>query len=136
MILKDVELVQVDNEYFLLSDESVNSLWCFSINGTLVIGYFDDFLGKDIDWVKNVIALPEMIGFCVEGANDDGTFTMRYVNDDHVKKIIENDNKCKIEVETLNTENIIDFNPSLHNSFSPVLLDNTFVIIHIDEIQM
>jgi hypothetical protein len=132
MILKDVYFVTVDNEYYLLSDESVNPLWCFSVNEELVIGEFNDLIGEEIDWVKNVVALPFMIGYFSE-KDDNDTFKMIPLNNEYLEKILKNGNKCKIEVEVINTENIIDFNPSIHNSFTPVLLNNK-VIMHIDEI--
>jgi hypothetical protein len=132
MILKDVYFVTIDGEYYLLSDVTTNPLWCFSINGKLIIGEYDDFIGDQIDWVKNVVVLPQMIGYFSE-KNDDDTFKMIPLNNEYLEKILKNGNKCKIEVEVINTENIIDFDPAIHNSFTPVLLDNK-VIMHIDEI--
>jgi hypothetical protein len=132
MILKDVYFVTIDGEYYLLSDVTTNPLWCFSINGKLIIGEYDDFIGDQIDWVKNVVVLPQMIGYFSE-KNDDDTFKMIPLNNEYLEKILKNGNKCKIEVEVINTENIIDFDPAIHNAFTPVLLDNK-VIMHIDEI--
>jgi len=132
MILKDVYFVTIDGEYYLLSDVTTNPLWCFSINGKLIIGEYDDFIGDQIDWVKNVVVLPQMIGYFSE-KNDDDTFKMIPLNNEYLEKILKNGNKCKIEVEVINTENIIDFDPAIHNSFTPVLLNNK-VIMHIDEI--
>jgi hypothetical protein len=132
MILKDVYFVTIDGEYYLLSDVTTNPLWCFSINGKLIIGEYDDFIGDQIDWVKNVVVLPQMIGYFSE-KNDGDTFKMIPLNNEYLEKILKNGNKCKIEVEVINTENIIDFDPAIHNSFTPVLLDNK-VIMHIDEI--
>jgi hypothetical protein len=132
MILKDVYFVTIDGEYYLLSDVTTNPLWCFSINGKLIIGEYDDFIGDQIDWVKNVVVLPQMIGYFSE-KNDGDTFKMIPLNNEYLEKILKNGNKCKIEVEVINTENIIDFDPAIHNYFTPVLLDNK-VIMHIDEI--
>lgn len=130
MELRDVILIKDSmGDYYLLSDNTVNPMWAFSINGKITIGEFNDLMGDQIDWVKNVIATPNMIGYFSEEENN-GVFNLTQLNDDHIQQIMDNDSKCKIEVMSLNVENIEDFDPKIHNSFSPILLNNK-VIIHI-----
>jgi len=125
---KEVELVIIGGQKFLLANDTINDLWVFNVNNKLSIGYFDDLLGSDIKWVKNVFIEDNMIGFVNEDSNND-VFRITPLNQNHIDKILSNDGICRIEVMERNND-LLDFNPSIHNKCEPVLLDGK-VIIHI-----
>lgn len=128
--LKEVELVIINDQKFLLATDTINDLWVFSINDKLSVGYFDDMLGSDIKWVKNIFIEDNLIGVVNEdfiGEND--VFRIVPLNQNHIDKILSNGGLCRIEIEERNND-LLDFNPSIHNRYEPVLLDGK-VIIHI-----
>jgi hypothetical protein len=126
--LKEVELVIVNGEKFLLADDTINDLWVFNIDGKLTIGHFDDMLSSDIKWVKNIFIEDNMIGVVNEDFENDA-FRIVPLNQDHIDKILSNGGVCRIEIEERNND-LLDFNPSIHNKYEPVLLEGK-VIIHI-----
>jgi hypothetical protein len=126
--LKEVELVIVNGEKFLLADDTINDLWVFNIDDKLTIGHFDDMLSSDIKWVKNIFIEDNMIGFVNENYEND-IFRIVPLKQNHVDKIISNGGACRIEVEERNND-LLDFNPSIHNKYEPVLLEGK-VILHI-----
>jgi hypothetical protein len=128
--LKEVELVIIGGEKFLLATDTINDLWVFNVNDKLSIGYFDDMLGSDIKWVKNVFIENDLIGVVNEDyISETDVFRITPLNQNHIDKIISNGGLCRIEVEERNID-LLDFNPSIHNRYEPVLLDGK-VIMHI-----
>jgi hypothetical protein len=126
--LKEVELVIVNGEKFLLSDDTINDLWVFNIHDKLTVAHFDDMLSPDIKWVKNIFIEDNMIGVVNEDFENDA-FRIVPINQDHIDKILSNGGVCRIEIEERNND-LLDFNPSIHNKYEPVLLEGK-VIIHI-----
>jgi hypothetical protein len=126
--LKEVELVIVDGEKFLLSDDTINDLWVFNVHDNLTVAHFDDMLSPDIKWVKNIFIEDNMIGVVNEDFENDA-FRIVPINQDHIDKILSNGGVCRIEIEERNND-LLDFNPSVHNKYEPVLLEGK-VIIHI-----
>lgn len=126
--LKEVELVVVNGEKFLLADDTINDLWVFNIDDKLTVAHFDDMLSPDIKWVKNIFIEDNMIGVVNEDFENDA-FKIVPLNKDHIDKILSNGGVCRIEIEERNND-LLDFNPSIHNKYEPVLLEGK-VIIHI-----
>lgn len=126
--LKEVELVIVNGEKFLLADDTINDLWVFNIDDKLTVAHFDDMLSPDIKWVKNIFIEDNMIGVVNEDFENDA-FRIVPLNQDHIDKILSNGGVCRIEIEERNND-LLDFNPSIHNKYEPVLLEGK-VIIHI-----
>lgn len=126
--LKEVELVIVNGEKFLLADDTINDLWVFNIDDKLTVAHFDDMLSPDIKWVKNIFIEDNMIGVVNEDFENDA-FRIVPLNKDHIDKILSNGGVCRIEIEERNND-LLDFNPSIHNKYEPVLLEGK-VIIHI-----
>jgi hypothetical protein len=129
MTLKEVQLVTVNNEHYILSDDSNYNLFVFSINDELIVANFDDLLGDQIQWVKPVLIEPESIGWVNEGETD-GLFELTSLSDNHLNQIRTNNNICKIEVNEINTNLIEDFDPLLHLGYTPIFYESK-VIIHI-----
>ena len=131
MILKEVELVVVDGKNYLASADTNNELFIFSIGDTLTVAYFDDLLGSEIQWVKNVAIEPEQIGYVFKGGKDDDVYEMALITDEDINTIKQNDGKCYIEVSEL-FETTPDDLEIHQTTFIPVLIDNK-VIIHLNE---
>ena len=62
MNLKEVKMVVIDDKIYLLSNETNNKHFVFSIGGNLTIGEFDDLLGDEIDWVMNKLNTRILVG--------------------------------------------------------------------------
>jgi hypothetical protein len=129
MILKEVQLVTIKDEHYILSNDSLNELYVFSIENELVIANFDELLGENIQWVKPILIEPESIGWVNEGEID-GLFQIKPLNDDHLNKIKSNGGVCKIETTQIDTGLLEDFNPLSHLSYTPIFYKSK-VIIHI-----
>jgi hypothetical protein len=127
-VLKEVELVIVDGQKFLLADDTINDLWVFNIDDKLSIGHFDDLLGAAIKSVKNIFIEDDIIGFVNESSDND-VFRIVPLNQDHIDEILANGGSCRVEVVEKNND-LLDFNPSVHNRYEPILLEGK-VIIHI-----
>ena len=131
MILKEVQLVTVQDKHYILSNDSMNQLFVFSINDELIVANFDDLLGEQIQWAKPVLIEPEFIGFVNEGEVD-GLFKLTLLSDEHLGIIKNNGGVCKIEVNPINSGIMGDPNisPHLTNTQTPIFHDSK-VIIHI-----
>ena len=130
MILKEVKLVTVDNENYIISDESDSELFVFSIDDKLTVAYFDELLGAGIQWARPVLIEPEAIGWVNEGVNTDGLHMLTVLSERHLDTIRLNNGMCKIEVEELDTSLIQDFDPLINMSFTPIYHQSK-VIIHL-----
>lgn len=130
MTLKEVQLVNVNGENYIISDSSNSELFVFSIDNQLTVAYFDELLGDAIQWVKPVLVEPEAIGWVNEGVNSDGLYTLTLLSERHLDTIRLNNGVCKIEVEELDITLIEDFDPLIHMSFTPIFHQSK-VIIHL-----
>ena len=129
MNLKDVQLLTIDNENYLLSNETNNELFVFCVNDQMTIAHFDDLLGEGIQWVKNIAVLPEQIGMVYGGSKLGEYHRIEPINNQHIEMIKANDGQCKIEVNYILPTTHEDVDPT-QKIFEPVLIDNK-VIIHI-----
>ena len=129
MILKDVELITVDNKNYLLSNETNNELFVFCIDDQLTIAHFDDLLGAGIQWVKNIAVEPEQIGMIYEESKLGEYHKIVPINASHIETINANGGHCKIEVNNILPTVHEDTEPT-QKLFEPVLIDNK-VIIHL-----
>jgi hypothetical protein len=129
MTLKEVQLVTVNGEHYILSDDSNHNLFVFSVDGELTVANFDDLLGDQIQWVKPVLIEPESIGWVNEGETD-GLFWLTLLSNHHLDRIRDNNGVCKIEVNEINTKLIEDLDPLLELSYTPIFHQSK-VIIHI-----
>ncbi len=129
MTLKEVQLVTINDEHYILSDDSNGELFVFCINDELIVANFDDLLGDQIQWAKPVLIQPESIGWVNEGETD-GLFRLTLLSDYHLDKIRDNNGICKIEVHQIDTKLIEDFDPLLHLDYTPIFHQSK-VIIHI-----
>jgi hypothetical protein len=130
MNLIEVQLVTIDDEHYILSNDSNSELFVFSIDNQLTVAYFDELLGDAIQWAKPVLIEPNAIGWVNEGVNDEGLYTLTLLNDSHLDRIRLNNGVCRIEVDDINTELIEDFDPLIHMSYTPIL-HKSKVIIHL-----
>ena len=130
MSLKEVKMVIIDNKIYLLSGETNNDDFVFSVNGDMVIGAFDDLLGDQIDWVMNVAIQHEQIGLIYDGLELNEYHRIVQLNGEHIAKIMNNNGRCFIEmVNPINQEHKdIELGS---NIFEPILIDGK-VIIHLD----
>jgi hypothetical protein len=131
MILKEVQFVTIEGRHYILSNDSMNQLFVFSINDQLVVANFDELLGEQIQWAQPVLVEPEFIGFVNEGEVN-GLFKINHLSDEHLEKIKNNGGICKIEVNPINMGIIDDptFLPHLAKTQTPIFHDSK-VIIHI-----
>jgi hypothetical protein len=129
MILKDVELVTVDGENYLTSNETNNKLFIFCINNELTVACFDELLGDGIQWVKNIAVEPEQIGMVYEESKLNEYHKIVPINANHIEAIIANGGHCKIEVNNILPTVHEDTEPT-QKLFEPILIDNK-VIIHL-----
>jgi hypothetical protein len=113
MLLKEVELRVIDNQIYILSDDSDSELFVFSINGELTVAYFDDLLGDQINWVKPVLVEPNEIGWVNEGVNE-GIFKITPLNDKHIDIIQSNGGVCSIEINEDSTPLLLESKVIIH----------------------
>jgi hypothetical protein len=131
MNLKEVKMVVIDDKIYLLSNETNNKHFVFSIGGNLTIGEFDDLLGDEIDWVMNIAIEPEQIGLFYGGLELNEFHRIVPLSDENVNGILANNGKCFIEM--INPDEYTHLDLELGgNQFTPVLIDN-YVIIHSNE---
>lgn len=130
MTLKEVQLVTVNDEHYILSDDSTSNLFVFCIDNELTVAYFDELLGDAIQWVKPVLIEPESIGWVNEGEESDGLFRLTLLSNHHLDQIRSNNGVCKIEVNQIDTKLIEDFDPLVHLAYTPIFHQSK-VIIHI-----
>ena len=131
MNLIEAELITVDDKNYLTSHQTNGELFIFSINDKLTVAYFDELLGDDIQWVKNVVVEPEQIGLLHLGVNTDGVHQMAPVTQEVIDLIKSNQYKCFIEVDQIYQEQHDDISVS-QKIFEPILIDNK-VIIHLKD---
>jgi hypothetical protein len=129
MNLKNVQLVTIDNENYLLSDETNNELFVFCVNNEMTIAQFDDLLGEGIQWVKNIAVLPEQIGMVYIESKFDEYHKIQPITNENIETIKANEGQCKVEVNYILPVIHEDVNPT-QKLFEPILIDNK-VIIHI-----
>jgi hypothetical protein len=129
MTLKEVQLVTINDEHYMLSDDSNSELFVFCINNELVVANFDELLGAQIQWAKPVLIEPESIGWVNEGETDN-LFRLTLLSNHHLDRISDNEGICKIEVNQIDTKLIEDFDPLLHLGYTPIFHQSK-VIIHI-----
>ena len=130
MKLKEVQLVTINDENYILSEDSNNQLFVFCINDNLVVANFDELLGEQIQWAKPVLIEPKNIGWVNEGADENGLFRLTLLNKHHLETIKSNDGVCRIEIDDINTELIEDFDPLTNVAFVP-LFHQSKVLIHL-----
>jgi hypothetical protein len=130
MNLKEVELITVEGANYLASNETNNDLFIFSINNKLTVAYFDELLGDDIMWVKNVAATPEQIGLIYEGIVNSEYHKIVPITQEHIDQIKEKSGKCFIEVMNI-YDKLPDDVDVKTKTFEPILVDNK-VIIHLN----
>jgi hypothetical protein len=97
MKLKEVQLVTLNGENYLLSDDTTSDLFVFSINNELILADFEELLGSEIQWTKPVLIKPDGIGWVNEGL-DNGLFRLTLLSNHHLEDIRNNNGVCKIEV--------------------------------------
>jgi hypothetical protein len=129
MNLKEVQLVTIDNENYLLSNETNNELFVFCVNNEMTVARFDDLLGEGIQWVKNIAVLPEQIGMVYVESKFGEYHKIQPITNENIETIKANEGQCKIEVYDILPVIHEDVNPT-QKLFEPILIDNK-VIIHI-----
>ena len=134
MNLKEVKMVTLNDKFYLLSNETNNKYFIFSINGELTEAEFDDLIGDQIDWVMNIAVEPEQIGLVYIGAEGEN-HKISNITNEHISNIMSNNGKCFIEMMNPEDYDHLDLELGKYE-FTPILLDNK-VIIHLnDESQM
>jgi hypothetical protein len=112
MNLKEVKMVVIDDKIYLLSNETNNKHFVFSIGGNLTIE-------------------PEQIGLFYGGLELNEFHRIVPLSDENVNGILANNGKCFIEM--INPDEYTHLDLELGgNQFTPVLIDN-YVIIHSNE---
>lgn len=130
MKLKEVQLVTINNENYILSDEFCGQLFVFSVNDNLVVANFDELLGEQIQWAKPILVEPNGVGWVNEGVDVNGLFKLTLLSPHHLEIIKSNNGVCRIEVEEIDTKLFEDFDPLIDVSFVPLLYQSK-VIIHL-----
>lgn len=130
MNLKEVELITVGGVNYLTSHETNNNLFIFSVNKKLTVACFDELIGDDIDWVKNIAVVPEQIGLVHRGIENNQYHKIAPITEHDINQIKNNSGKCFIEVMQLYDKLPDDIDVKT-KTFEPILIDNK-VIIHLN----
>ena len=90
----------IDNTKYLLCDEILSDKCIFCpVNGSPTVGNYIDTYEYDIEWIKGIFAEGETIGLMDVGEDKEkGIHFIEPLNDEHIKKLQENDGLCRVEL--------------------------------------